>query len=60
MTYSYLGLVAADVAEVTTRVPGISFWWTVLTASLGVFAVGAPIIKRRAGTTLAPFLRASS
>ena len=59
MTYSYLGLVAAAVAEVATRMPGITFWWTVVLASLAVFAVGAPIIRRRASITIAPF-RASS
>jgi hypothetical protein len=56
MTYSYLGLIAAAVAEVTTRVPGIDFWWTVAIASLAVFAIGAPIIRRRARITIAPFL----
>jgi uncharacterized membrane protein len=60
MTYSYLGLIAAAVAEVTTRVPGINFWWTVVLASAAVFVVGAPIIRRRAGITLAPFLPSSS
>ncbi len=60
MTYSYLGLIAAAAAEVTTRVPGINFWWTVLLASVAVFAIGAPIIRRRAGITLAPFLPSSS
>ena len=59
MTYSYLGLVAAAVAEVATRMPGITFWWTVVLASLAVFAVGAPIIQRRASITIAPF-RASA
>lgn len=59
MTYSYLGLIAAAVAEVVTRVPGIDFWWTVVIASLAVFAVGAPIIRRRARITLAPFLPSS-
>jgi uncharacterized membrane protein len=60
MTYSYLGLIAAAVAEVTTRVPGIDFWWTVAIASLAVFALGVPIIRRRAGLTLAPFLRSTT
>jgi len=60
MTYSYLGLIAAAVAEVTTRVPGINFWWTVALASLAVFAIGAPIIRRRARLTLAPFLPSSA
>ena len=59
MTYSYLGLIAAAVAEVTTRLPGINFWWTVVLASLAVFAIGAPIIRRRATITLAPFLPSS-
>jgi uncharacterized membrane protein len=56
MTYSYLGLIAAAVAEVMTRVPGVRFWWTVVIASVAVFLVGAPIIRRRARSTLAPFL----
>ena len=57
MTYSYLGLIAAAVAEVMTRVPGVRFWWTVVIASVAVFVVGVPIIRRRARSTLAPFLR---
>ncbi len=60
MTYSYLGLLAAAVAEVVTRVPGIDFWWTVVVASAAVFVVGAPIIRRRARTTIAPFLPSAS
>lgn len=60
MTYSYLGLVAAAVAEAMTRLPGVRFWWTVVIASLAVFAVGAPIIKRRARLTITPFLPSSS
>jgi hypothetical protein len=60
MTYSYLGLLAAAVAEVVTRVPGIDFWWTVVIASAAVFVVGAPIIRRRARTTIAPFLPSAS
>jgi uncharacterized membrane protein len=59
MTYSYLGLLAATAAEVATRVPGTRFWWTVVAASAAVFAVGAPIIRRRARGTLAPFLPSS-
>ncbi len=60
MTYSYLGLIAAAVAEVVTRIPGINFWWTVVIASAAVFVVGAPIIRRRARTTIAPFLPSAS
>ena len=56
MTYSYLGLIAAAVAEVMTRVPGVRFWWTVVIASVAVFAIGVPIIRRRARSTIAPFL----
>jgi uncharacterized membrane protein len=59
MTYSYLGLLAATAAEVATRVPGNNFWWTVIAASAAVFAFGAPIIRRRARGTLAPFLPSS-
>jgi uncharacterized membrane protein len=59
MTYSYLGLLAATAAEVATRVPGINFWWSVIAASAAVFALGAPIIRRRARSTLAPFLPSS-
>lgn len=57
MAYSYLGLVAAGVAETTTRTNVVSFWWAVLAATVFVFAVGSRMIRRRAATTLAPFVR---
>lgn len=60
MTYSYLGLLAAAVAEAATRLPRTSFWWTAALASAAVFAVGAPIIARRARPTIAPFLRVAA
>ena len=52
MTYSYVGLVAAAVAEVVTRLQTDSFWWAVIVASAGVFAVGAVLVRRRALPTL--------
>jgi len=64
MTYSYLGLLAAAVAETATRVPAIQafgggptpvFWIVVAVASLAVFAVGSRIINRRVEQTLRPF-----
>ena len=65
MSYSYLGLVAAAVAETATRVPafqpapgqGATFGIVVAVASVAVFVVGSRIIKRRAGPALAPFRR---
>ena len=57
MAYSYLGLVAAGVAETATRTGVVDFWWAVLAATLVTFAVGSTMIRRRAGATLAPFVR---
>jgi len=66
MTYSYLGLVAAAVAETATRVPAIqsiaggptpAFWITVVVASMSVFLVGGRMIRARVRSTLAPFKR---
>lgn len=48
MSYSYVGLLAAAVAEVVTRLRVSSFWWTVVVASVGVFAVGGVWVRRRA------------
>lgn len=59
MAYSYLGLVAAGVAETTTRSGLVGFWWAVLAATVFTFAIGATMIRRRAGATLAPFVRAA-
>ncbi|MGZ8376988.1 MAG: DUF2306 domain-containing protein [Gemmatirosa sp.] len=59
MTYSYVGLVAAAVAETTTRTlrpqSGAAFGVAVLVASLAVFAVGARSVRRGAAAQLAPF-----
>ena len=66
MAYSYLGLVAAAVAETATRVPAIqaaaggptpAFWGVVTIASAGVFVVGGWAIRRRVEPTLRPFRR---
>lgn len=59
MAYSYLGLVAAGVAETTTRSGVVGFWWAVLAATVFVFGVGSTMIRRRAVATLAPFVRAA-
>jgi len=59
MAYSYLGLVAAGVAETTTRTGVVGFWWAVLAATVFTFGVGSTMIRRRAGATLAPFVRAA-
>ena len=67
MSWSYLGLVAAAVAEIATRVPAVqaiaggptaAFWVTVGLASVAVFAFGATMIRRREKDTLRPFQRA--
>lgn len=65
MSYAYLGLVAAAVAETATRVPAFQpapgqrmiFGIVVALASFLVFAVGMPVIKRNAGVALGPFRR---
>lgn len=66
MTYSYLGLVAALVAETATRWPAIqavaggptvAFWTVVVVASVAVIAVGVVMIRRRAQVVMRPFSR---
>jgi uncharacterized membrane protein len=67
MSYSYLGLVAAAVAETTSRVTAIqtfaggptpAFWIAVVVASVLVMVVGGRIVRRRVAQTLRPFRRA--
>jgi hypothetical protein len=67
MSWSYVGLVAAAVAEVATRVPAvqaiaggptIAFWVTVVLASIAVFILGGEMIRRRQTKVLRPFQRA--
>lgn len=69
MAYSYLGLVAAAVAETATRVPVFksfaggpraAFWIVVVVASITVFVAGGRMIRRRVNGTLAPFRRGSA
>lgn len=63
MTWSYVGLLAAAVSEVATRVPalrprpgqGLAFGVTVAAATLMVVAVGARLIRRRRAALLAPY-----
>lgn len=64
MSYSYLGLVAAAVAETATRWPAIqavaggptvAFWAAVVIASVAVFVVGGIVVRRRAETVMQPF-----
>lgn len=65
MTYSYVGLVAAAVAETATRAPifrdaggpGATFGMVVIAASLLVFVIGARWIRARSAPLLAPFRR---
>lgn len=57
MTWSYVGLCAAAVSEVGTRVPGFQFWWAVMIGTFLVIGVGATLIRRRASAVLAPFRR---
>lgn len=63
MAYSYLGLVAAAVAETATRVPAVqafaggptpAFWLTVVIATVAVFIIGGRLIRRRLDSTLGP------
>jgi uncharacterized membrane protein len=66
MAYSYLGLLAAAVAETATRVPAIaafaggptpSFWAAVAVTSVLVFVIGGRVVKGRVERTLRPFRR---
>jgi hypothetical protein len=63
MAYSYLGLLAATVAETATRVPAVQsfaggptrvYWIVVVVSSIAVFVVGGRVIRHRfEGTTRA-------
>jgi uncharacterized membrane protein len=63
MTWSYVGLVAAAMSEIATRVPalrprpeqGLAFGVTVAVATLLVVALGAQLIRRRRAALLAPY-----
>jgi uncharacterized membrane protein len=57
MTWSYVGLWAAAVAEVGTRVPGFQFWWAVMGGTFAVLGIGGMMIRRSRAAVLAPFLR---
>lgn len=57
MTFSYVGLLAALVSEVATRLPEAPFWGAVVVASLAVILIGGVVIFLRAATVLAPFRR---
>ena len=46
MSWSYVGLLAAAVSEVTTRVLLFPFGWTVALTSLLVFAIGGFAVRR--------------
>ena len=49
MNWSYVGLVAAAVSEVLTRLPSSPFWGMVLAGSLAVFVIGGVLIVRGRG-----------
>lgn len=49
MNWSYVGLVAAAVSEVLTRLPSSPFWGAVLAGSLAVFLIGGILIVRGRG-----------
>jgi uncharacterized membrane protein len=49
MNWSYVGLVAAAVSEVLTRLPSSPFWGAVLAGSLAVFVIGGFFIVRGRG-----------
>lgn len=63
MTWSYVGLAAAAVSEIATRMPalrpgpgqGLAFGITVAVATLVVVAVGVRMIPRRRSALLAPY-----
>jgi uncharacterized membrane protein len=63
MTWSYVGLAAAAVSEIATRIPalrprpeqGLAFGVTVAAATLLVVGLGARLIRRRRSGLLAPY-----
>ena len=59
ITGSYVGLCAAAVSEVGTRVPGFQFWWAVMLGTLAVVVIGVTLIRRKQAAVLAPFRRAA-
>lgn len=60
MTWSYVGLCAAAVSEVATRMPGFRFWWAVLVGTFAVVGIGARLIRRNAGPVLSRFRPAAT
>jgi uncharacterized membrane protein len=67
MAYSYMGLLAAAVAETATRVPAVqtfaggptpTFWIVVIVVSVAVFIVGGRLTRRRFAATTGPFRNA--
>jgi len=63
MTWSYVGLLAAAVSEIATRVPalrsgpgqGLAFGLTVAVATVAVVTAGARLIRQRKAGLLAPY-----
>jgi len=49
MNWSYVGLVAAAVSEVSTRIPSSPFWGAVLAGSLAMFVLGGILIVHGRG-----------
>ena len=49
MNWSYVGLVAAAVSEILTRMPSSPFWWAVALGSLAVFVAGGALIFKGRG-----------
>ena len=68
MTWSYVGLIAAAVSEIATRMPalrprpeqGLAFGITVALATLLVLAVGGWMIRRPRAALLAPYRLAAN
>ncbi len=47
MVWSYIGLLAAAVAEAMVRIPKAPFWWSVAIASVAVLVAGGILFARR-------------
>jgi len=47
MSWSYVGLLAAAVAEITTRLPRAPFWWVVLASTFVTVGIGNYLVKSR-------------
>ena len=60
MAWSYVGLIAATVAEIVSRVPGIDFGWSALLSSSVVILIRLFAVPITVAKALKPLARISS